>query len=217
MQLACAGANARGTQERSSSSSGSSTDSSTSSDGPEQSTGAFEVTQPRRVSKGVAGQPSQTAAKPQTRALARGPSGSDAFPGNDPGQAESASRRQAKGRVLANALSGGDGRSEDTSAQGMAPKRRALKRNTSSSNSFAGDASGQGRMPKGRALVKDTSSSSFAGDASGQAGTAPPESAPAGDLRQCEGCGRSFNQKAFEVHARICAKVFQVRALTSLL
>ena len=31
-----------------------------------------------------------------------------------------------------------------------------------------------------------------------------------GDLTQCEGCGRSFNPKAFEVHSRICAKVFQV-------
>ncbi|DBA98036.1 TPA: hypothetical protein ACH3X3_012864 [Trebouxia sp. C0006] len=30
-----------------------------------------------------------------------------------------------------------------------------------------------------------------------------------GDLSQCEGCGRSFNPKAFEVHSRICAKVFQ--------
>ena len=31
-----------------------------------------------------------------------------------------------------------------------------------------------------------------------------------GDLTQCEGCGRSFNPKAFEIHSRICAKVFQV-------
>ncbi|KAL0045057.1 hypothetical protein WJX82_006745 [Trebouxia sp. C0006] len=32
-----------------------------------------------------------------------------------------------------------------------------------------------------------------------------------GDLSQCEGCGRSFNPKAFEVHSRICAKVFQTK------
>ena len=31
-----------------------------------------------------------------------------------------------------------------------------------------------------------------------------------GDLTLCDGCGRSFNPKAFEVHSRICAKVFQV-------
>ena len=44
------------------------------------------------------------------------------------------------------------------------------------------------------------------GDPSG----APGIAASPGDLMQCEGCGRSFNPKAFEIHSRICAKVFQV-------
>lgn len=45
----------------------------------------------------------------------------------------------------------------------------------------------------------------------GDSGNAPMGMAASpGDLQQCEGCGRSFNPKAFQVHSRVCAKVFQV-------
>ena len=44
----------------------------------------------------------------------------------------------------------------------------------------------------------------------GDPGGALGMGASPGDLTQCEGCGRSFNPKAFEIHSRICAKVFQV-------
>ena len=48
------------------------------------------------------------------------------------------------------------------------------------------------------------------GDAYSIPNSGPGMVADPGDLTQCEGCGRSFNPKAFEVHSRICAKVFQV-------
>ena len=48
------------------------------------------------------------------------------------------------------------------------------------------------------------------GDAYSIPSGGPGMGADPGDLTQCEGCGRSFNPKAFEVHSRICAKVFQV-------
>ena len=48
------------------------------------------------------------------------------------------------------------------------------------------------------------------GDAYSIPNSGPGMAASPGDLTQCEGCGRSFNPKAFEVHSRICAKVFQV-------
>ena len=87
-------------------------------------------------------------------------------------------------------------------------------------------ASGQGRKPT--ALVNQDPTkieisqkypSAFPGvaaDFRGETGiSATPSGAlamagSAGDLLPCEGCGRSFNPKAFEVHSRICAKVFQV-------
>ncbi|KAL3136295.1 Zinc finger C2HC domain-containing protein 1A [Trebouxia sp. C0010 RCD-2024] len=45
----------------------------------------------------------------------------------------------------------------------------------------------------------------------GDPGNALGMAASPGDLQQCEGCGRSFNPKAFEIHSRICAKVFQTK------
>jgi hypothetical protein len=32
-----------------------------------------------------------------------------------------------------------------------------------------------------------------------------------GPLRPCDGCGRSFNAKAYAVHQKICKKVFQTK------
>jgi len=32
-----------------------------------------------------------------------------------------------------------------------------------------------------------------------------------GPLKPCDGCGRSFNAKAFLVHQKICKKVFQTK------
>ncbi|KAL0030611.1 hypothetical protein WJX79_009490 [Trebouxia sp. C0005] len=49
------------------------------------------------------------------------------------------------------------------------------------------------------------------GDAYSIPNSGPGMAAGLGDLTQCEGCGRSFNPKAFEVHSRICAKVFQTK------
>ena len=44
--------------------------------------------------------------------------------------------------------------------------------------------------------------------ASAATGTASSGLAPAAsDLIRCEGCGRSFNQRALGVHSRACAKV----------
>jgi hypothetical protein len=36
-----------------------------------------------------------------------------------------------------------------------------------------------------------------------------PEQGPSEPLMQCSGCGRSFNAKALEKHAKVCKKVFQ--------
>ena len=42
-----------------------------------------------------------------------------------------------------------------------------------------------------------------------QAAEADAGPADSGDLVECQGCGRSFNPKAYQVHRKVCAKVFQ--------
>ena len=113
-----------------------------------------------------------------------------------------------QGRASDAALSGSNRDPDHASGQGRLAKSRALERGP---GSIAEDPEGQGRLPKGRTTVEGpTGSNGFARDALGQGANAPQADAPSGDLTQCEGCGRSFNQRAFEVHSRICAKIFQV-------
>ena len=113
-----------------------------------------------------------------------------------------------QGRASEAALSGNNRLPDRAPGQGRLPKSRALARGP---GSIAEDPEGQGRLPKGRTTEESPSgSSSFAGDAFGPGANAPQADTPSGDLMQCEGCGRSFNQRAFEVHSRICAKIFQV-------
>lgn len=113
-----------------------------------------------------------------------------------------------QGRASDAARSGSNRDPDQAPGQGRLAKGRALARGP---GSIAEDPEGQGRLPKGRTTEESPSgSSSFAGDALGPGANALQADAPSGDLMQCEGCGRSFNQRAFEVHSRICAKIFQV-------
>ncbi|KAL3152881.1 Zinc finger C2HC domain-containing protein 1A [Trebouxia sp. C0009 RCD-2024] len=66
--------------------------------------------------------------------------------------------------------------------------------------------------PRAAALKLRTTRDSEVDSQVGDSGNAPMGMAASpGDLQQCEGCGRSFNPKAFQVHSRVCAKVFQTK------
>lgn len=99
------------------------------------------------------------------------------------------------------------------------PQSRTVERSSSSSSTSSSSDSSQSnsRQNAARGLPQNAPSGSrgepldpprFPGNAT----RGVPEGADAapGALVECEGCGRSFNPKALEVHSRICAKIFQV-------
>ena len=132
--------------------------------------------------------------------------------GRNPQQSGKASAVKPQGRALGRAPSGSNS-SYPENAPG-APSRAGRLQKGSSRNSFSENDPGQAGALQGRALGRGPSGNSgFAGGPIGQAGDAPLPDAPAGDLIQCGGCGRSFNPRALEVHSRICAKIFQVLLL----
>lgn len=144
---------------------------------------------------------------------AQAPSRANKGSGRNPQQSGKASAVTPQGRAFGRAPSGSNS-SYPENAPGAPSQGRALAKG-SSRNSFFADDPGQAGALQDRALGRGPSGNSgFAGAGPiGQAGDAPLPDAPAGDLIQCGGCGRSFNPRALEVHSRICAKIFQVSLL----